>query len=85
MDEADVIAREIRREARRELRATAEQLRFEGRDRAQCVVCGAELQAGRCPWSKVSATPSSDGKTYCTWPKVGLKGPSPAYRFRSRS
>jgi hypothetical protein len=84
MDDVEIAARAIRRKAREDLTATVERLRFEGRERVECVVCGAELQTGRCPWSKVGAAPALDGRTYCGWPRVGLKGPSPSYRFPSR-
>lgn len=83
MDDVEAAARAIRRKAREDLRSTVERLRFEGRERVVCVVCGAELQVGRCPWSKVGAAPSADGNTYCGWSRT-VRGPGPAYHYNRR-
>lgn len=82
MDDVDVIARAIVKQARADLYATAEQLRW-GADRQVCVTCGAELQAGRCPWSKVGAEPAIDGRIYCAWVRA-VRSPSPSYRYANR-
>lgn len=82
MTDPDLIARAIVKKARADLRATAEQLRFEFRERAVCVTCGAELQTGRCPWTKPGAAPAVDGRIYCGWPRVSRA--SPSYRFPNR-
>lgn len=76
------IALAVVQKARADLRATPEQLRFEGRERADCVTCGAELQAGRCPWTKPGAAPAVDGRIYCGWPRVSRTAPS--YTFPNR-
>lgn len=70
----DAVARAVTRKARRDLDLSLERLRFETRDPAVCITCGADLQGNRCPWSRPGVEPMADGRIYCTWPRASAPG-----------